>query len=69
MSILTLDDRDPAVTYTGNWRKGGTKGMEYDGTTMRADGGSQNTFATVTFTGEGFCVPFPPSYVASILQA
>ena len=61
MAILTLDDHDPSIVYSGTWVPGGDPVREYDGTTTHADSGGGENFATVTFTGGNFYAPFLPS--------
>ncbi|EPQ55009.1 hypothetical protein GLOTRDRAFT_93590 [Gloeophyllum trabeum ATCC 11539] len=48
MDQITLDDRDPHITYFGNWTYGGT-GQEYWGTTSGAN--ATNMSMMFTFNG------------------
>ena len=47
--VLVLDDRHPAITYSGAWTQGGAPGLEYLNTTTWTT--SPEAYATVDFYG------------------
>ncbi|KAG6819822.1 hypothetical protein H0H93_008232 [Arthromyces matolae] len=48
MTTITIDDRNPSITYEGHWVQSGTSN-EYDGTTTGSVEGFANATATFTF--------------------
>ena len=52
MALRVIDDRDPAIEYTGVWRPEGNPQEEYNGTTTFSE--IPGSTARVTFTGKHF---------------
>ncbi len=50
ITVTTIDDRSPQITYEGEWRQGGAFGKEFDGTTVWTN--ITGSLATINIVGQ-----------------
>ena len=53
ITLTTIDDRSPKITYQGDWHREGTVGKEFDGSTTGTN--SSGNSATITLVGQYRC--------------